>query len=138
MHILLRHRINADLHQLPGKVLRHQPRSADAHQHDALGVFQQVQRRVQLLFAVDIERGANRGELLGQQLLAHGFQRVVAENMVMYGNGVAIRQRLAQRQLERRKALIAQLLREFHHARLANARLFSQLLRAEMARPIRL
>ena len=91
---------------------------------------QHVQRLMQSLFAVDVQRRAQRRLLFRQQFFTDGFQRVAAEDVVVNGHyrfGLRLGQRLAQRQLQRRETFIAQLLGELHHARLADAGQLCQL-----------
>ena len=83
----------------------------------------------------------HRRHVLLNQLFPHQTHRIVTANLIMYRNGMGVGiagQRFADRQFECRKSFKTHLLRELHHAGLADARLRGQLLRTEMTRSIRL
>ncbi|MPN28460.1 hypothetical protein SDC9_175902 [bioreactor metagenome] len=78
----------------------------------------------------------HRRHILFDQFLADQTQGIVATDLVMHWHRMRVRiadQRFADRQFQRRESLIAELLRELHHARLTDARFGGQLLRTEVA-----
>ena len=75
-------------------------------------------------------------DILFDQLLTHETHGIIATDLIMHRHGLRIgvtHQGFANRQLQCREALKANLLGKFHHAGLTHTRFACQLLRTQMA-----